>query len=372
MSVHRRAGSPWYWYDFTVQGHRFRGSCETDDRELAEGIAAARRAELLRQAVTGQRPDLTLDAAFGRYWMEVARHQSSGYDTRKAAERLLARLGKGLLLRQLTDDRLADYVAWRRGQTARRRRRPVSNATVNRDIELLRRLLRRAQDLWKVAVEMPAWAKHLLPEADERNVTLGADKVEAFFAALRPDYHELFRAALSSGVRLGNLIRLHPDQVRWQEGFVVLKVKSRKPGGREVRVPIAGELAAVLQGTVGRHPEHVFTYEVQRAFRDRHSGRKHKKGERLPFTPNGWRKAFQDARLAAGLPWLRFHDLRHAYGNAIYEATRNLKAVQRALGHADIASTMRYLRSDIDDVRAGMEAIAAARLAAQEKGRRKA
>jgi integrase len=219
--------------------------------------------------------------------------------------------------------------------------------------------------VWKVAVEMPAWGKHLLPKADERNVTLGQEAVDRFFAALRPDYHELFRAALSSGVRLGNLISLRPAQVRWDEGCVVIRVKSKKPGGREVRVPIAGEFAGVLQAATARGSERVFTYLVRRSFRDRHhgpSGLKHSRGERLPFTRSGWRAEFKRAKEAAGLRWLRFHDLRHAYGNAIYEATHNLKVVQRALGHSDISSTMRYLRSDIDDVRAGMEKVLQSRL----------
>jgi integrase len=166
---------------------------------------------------------------------------------------------------------------------------------------------------------------------------------------------------------LGNLIGLRPEQIRWQEGFVVFHVKSKKPGGREVRVPIAGEFAAVLQSAAAHGQPVVFTYLVRRGFRDRHSGIRRNRGERLPFTQNGWRVEFARAKRLAALPWLRFHDLRHAYGNAIYEATRNLKAVQRALGHADIASTMRYLRSDIEDVRAGMEAMARARIGVESK-----
>ena len=38
-------------------------------------------------------------------------------------------------------------------------------------------------------------------------------------------------------------------------------------------------------------------------------------------------------------------------------AVGNLKTVQRMLGHKDIATTLRYTRSDTDDVRAAMEAV---------------
>jgi ribosomal protein S5 len=38
-------------------------------------------------------------------------------------------------------------------------------------------------------------------------------------------------------------------------------------------------------------------------------------------------------------------------------AYRTLKAVQRMLGHNDIKTTLRYTRSDVEDVRAAMEAV---------------
>lgn len=46
-------------------------------------------------------------------------------------------------------------------------------------------------------------------------------------------------------------------------------------------------------------------------------------------------------------------------------AIGNLKTVQRMLGHKDIATTLRYTRSDTDDVRAAMEAVAKAHPAPQ-------
>lgn len=359
MSIRRRPGSPWFHHDFTVKGRRFRGSLETNDPELARIIEAKLRADILTQAATGRRPDLTLDAAFGRYWLEVAATQATADDTRRMTTRILGRLGKGVALSAIGDSLLAEYVGWRRGQKARRRSGLVSNATVNREIELLRRVLRRASDVWKVAVDMPAWSKHLLPEADERNVKLGAEAIARFLAAFRQDYVPLFAAAQASGIRLGNLIGLTWAQVDWQQGFVRIMVKSKKPGGRLVLIPIAGELAAILQGERGKHATRVFTYLVRRPFRDRHSGMAHKRGERLPFTQNGFRAELDRARKAAGLPGLRFHDLRHVFGNAFYQATgRNLKATQRAMGHASITSTLRYLSADIDDVRAGMDQMA--------------
>jgi integrase len=54
------------------------------------------------------------------------------------------------------------------------------------------------------------------------------------------------------------------------------------------------------------------------------------------------RRRFVDARAAAGLRPLRFHDLRHTFGSlAINRAS--IVQIQAWMGHADAKTTMRYL-----------------------------
>jgi integrase/recombinase XerC len=51
------------------------------------------------------------------------------------------------------------------------------------------------------------------------------------------------------------------------------------------------------------------------------------------------------------------HALRHTAASELYEATRDIKAVQRFLGHQNVATTDRYLRTGDDRViRAGLNA----------------
>ena len=85
------------------------------------------------------------------------------------------------------------------------------------------------------------------------------------------------------------------------------------------------------------------------------------KGERYPFTHDGWRKDWMAAREAIGLPGLRFHDLRHTAATRALAAGGNLNVVKEMLGHADIATTARYANSDVSQVRAVMERAAMAR-----------
>lgn len=52
------------------------------------------------------------------------------------------------------------------------------------------------------------------------------------------------------------------------------------------------------------------------------------------------------------------HALRHAFASTGFARTRNLVAVQRALGHSSPSTTLRYILVPDDDVREVVEAIA--------------
>lgn len=347
--VTRRPGSPNWYENFTVNGHRFRGSLETDDQEHAEIIAAKTRADALLGKLTGKKPELTLTQALGRYLMEHGQHLASAGDIGRMGAVLIAALGKHKLLHEITPADLATYAA--------RRRATLSNRSVNAELEHLRAVLRRAAGLWQVETPTIVWKGLLLEEAGEREHVLSDEEEGRLFAALRPDYRAMVRFALITGLRLGNIIDLGWRQVDWDALTIVFRVKSRKPGGDLHYVPITPAVAAILSLERGRHVERVFTYVSDRNRHDPRTGQMQRKGVRYPFTHDGWRKAWKAALEAAGIADFRFHDLRHTAGTRALLAHRNLKTVQRMLGHKNIATTLRYTRSDVEDVRAAMEAV---------------
>lgn len=347
--VARRPGSPNWYENFTVNGHRFRGSLETDDKDQAEIIAAKKRADALLGKLTGKKPELTLSQALGRYLIEHGQHLASAGDIRRMGGVLIAAFGKGKPLHEITPADLATYAA--------RRRAGLSNRSVNAEIEHLRAVMRRAEKLWGIETAPIAWQELLLEEAGEREHVLSAEEEARLFAALRPDYHALVRFALITGLRLGNIIDLGWRQVDWDARTIVFRVKSRKPGGELHYTPITPTVAAILSLERGRHSERVFTYVCDRNRHDPRTRQTQRKGARYPFTHDGWRKAWKTALKAAGIADFRFHDLRHTAGTRALHAHRNLKTVQRMLGHKNIATTLRYTRSDVEDVRAAMEAV---------------
>ncbi len=52
--------------------------------------------------------------------------------------------------------------------------------------------------------------------------------------------------------------------------------------------------------------------------------------------------AWESIRIQAGMPWLRLHDLRHAYASLLVNSGRTLYEVQSLLGHSSPQVTQRY------------------------------
>lgn len=345
MSVYRSKNSPYFQYDFVVGGARFHGSTHTKDRRKAQAYEAALRTQAAQGGAVRRKPRMSIDTAAQRFWTEKAQFEAN----HKTVEYQLANLvegidqdgsGRNVLLSDITNGKVATYVA--------RRRATLSNRSVNCEVELLRRLMRRADKIWRVDVgEMPAWGQLLLDEPDERVRELTAAEDTALFANLRQDFHPLVRFALMSGIRLSNLIGLTWRQVDFDAAELRLMVKSRKPGGKVLVVPMTAPMTALLSAERGKHEAHVFTYECARSRGKRRTGQRH------PFTQSGWRKPWRAALDAAGVTDFRFHDTRHTAATRTLRAG-NLKIVQRMLGHSRIETTAKYAHAMVEDVRAAM------------------
>lgn len=63
------------------------------------------------------------------------------------------------------------------------------------------------------------------------------------------------------------------------------------------------------------------------------------------------------ARIRAGLPDLRVHDLRHSFASFLVNAGRSLYEVQELLGHADIRTTSRYAHLSRERLFAAVESV---------------
>lgn len=346
FKLYRRTESPCWWVSFSAGGHRVRRSLRTDDRQTADELAAGLYRNALTGETTGAKPSLTLDHALSRYVAEHARYLPSAVTIKHQGKALVRIIGRTTALGRIDDGGVAAFVAKRRGERAarghgrrgsRRMDRRVSNSTVNREVGLLRAVMERARKLWKLDVADVNWKLHRLQEADHRTRYLTVEEADRLIDAAKPHLRPALITALYTALRLGNVMALDWADVDLRARLITVRVKSRKPGGKVLTVPIATALVGVLAvlGVADSGP--VFTYR----------GRPVAK----------MRRAFSNALRAAGIADFHWHDLRHTAASWMVQNGVPLAVVRDILGHSDIKLTSRYAHVAPAQKRDAVEAI---------------
>jgi integrase len=341
MSVYKPAKSRYWHFDFQHKGRRYHGSTGCTSRRDAQAFEA----EMRRQAALGiaARPTITLDAACGAWFAAKGQHQRSHATTFYQLANLAEGLGKNRLLHDLTLRDLDRYIARRRAQ--------VSNASVNRETALLRRVCN-----WCEArgYEVPgiAWREVWLKERSPQARILTAEEEARLMAALPEALRPLVEFALLSGQRRAEIVGLRWSDVDLAGARATVSTK----GGRRHTFPLTPRLAAIIRAQP-KVCAQVFTYEAERDAPARDDRVRRVKGRRYPFSKQGWDRKWRKALRAAGIEGLRFHDLRHT------ALTRlgSIEAAQRLANHADIRTTRRYFHTSEEEVRRRM-------LAAEQAG----
>lgn len=369
MSLYRPGKSPFYHYDFWVDGRRFLGSTKKKSRRDAQAVEDARREQAKIEIAAARhaeaqfkgRAPLVLDVAAGRWWIERGQHRADSDDCWQAIVGMLAFFGKDKQLGDITDSDVARWVATVRGQTVWGKKKlkdgrnapTLSPARVNRlTVDALRRIYGRARRSWKmVYANEPDWGEHRLPEPDERVRELSMEEQRAIDASARPGYGHLYRFARLSALRLETCL-IPKSAVRWDLGCIEIKGK----GGKFNRVPMSEPIRDVLAEVWDDHPDWVFTY-IAEVTRDGRVA-----GKRYPITTSGLSTEWKRTRLRAAktVPTVltfRFHDNRHTAATRILRSSKNLKIAQRLLNHARISTTAKYAHVLDDEVLRAMNEV---------------
>jgi integrase len=366
VSVYRDKRSPYYQFDFQIDGHRFHGSTKCTSRKDAVKFESAEveRARALIKASRRAKGSLAIDDVADRLWNHDAQYDAEPKATETNLARLIEYFNEAKSLSAIDHGEAKKLVAWRRGHRVSRRGKLtkeereglplISNATVNRSTtKVLQRLFAFAKAEGAVFDNEPKWDELLLPEPEERVRELKSEESDAIEGAMRDDYGSFFDFARASGMRLKECVTL-----RWSEvDFGTRQIVRIGKGGRRVVFPITDSVRDILFPLQGQHPEFVFTYIA--VYGNKRLGLM--RGERYPISYTGAKSAWQRIRARAGLIGFRFHDFRHDFGTKLLRDSGNLKLVQKAMNHRDIKSTLRYAHVLDDDVAAAVERLAESR-----------
>jgi integrase len=205
------------------------------------------------------------------------------------------------------------------------RERERSLASVHRELSFLRRIFNVAAANGWITRNPFQRGESLIRPADERRRQRIVTRQEeesllAMCVGKKAHLRPIIVCALDTGLRAGELFTLCWSDIDWEQGTISIQsVNTKTQRGRTIAMTERVKQELFL----------IFT---------------HRLGE-LVFGIKSCDGAFKRLVLKAGLPDLRFHDLRHTYGTRLVQGGMPLPQVGKNMGHTQPQTTYRYVGS---------------------------
>lgn len=333
MQIYKRKGSNFWSYSFSVRGARIRRSTRTNNKAKASEIAAKHYNDILKRN-SGDKPEITLDKAFARYWLSHASKLSSARVLAVQTKITLGYFGKDILLSEVSQSVFSDFVNYLQNRTiAGKKVKYISKATINRYIANFRQMLNMARDEWGYNTPQIMFSKFTKAEQAVRVRWITHEQAKALIKNAAPHIKLFICIALFTGARKENILSLTWKQVDFKGKTVSFVVK----GGKAHVVPLVKPLADMLC-SIDKTGEYVVLY----------------KGGRVLDV----KKGFASACKRAGIKDFRIHDLRHTCASWLVQNNTPIEVVQKILGHSRINVTLKYAHHNQEVMAKNLEKLA--------------
>jgi integrase len=285
---------------------------------------------------------------FKKHYLKPAEYADGrkveGVRSLKPAESAVKPLQEFFGSRKLQGIRYADLRSYRaarlKEKTIRGSDRKI--ATVNRELSKLRRMFRIAvREGWMKRDPFSA-GESLISLADEqkRERILTRDEERRLLAACSVSSREHLRpiliCALDTGMRRGEILSLRWRDVDLEHGLILIQSMNTKTM-RERQLSLTARLASELETLWEQSPKNLF--------------------RRVFGITDNVKRSYGAARNAAGLPDVRFHDLRHTAATRLVGLHIPLSEVGRVLGHTQASTTYRYVNANVETARRASAAL---------------
>jgi len=320
------------WYiSYTVGGKRYLQSVGTQKR-MAEDALSKKRVEIREGRFFDKAADTTWESEvkiFRRWFGNNTRPNTQSMYENSLKNLSKSKYFKGKQLSKITPATFEQYKT--------ERLEIVGNASVNREIATAKRLYSLALEAGRIEVNRIQKVK-LLPETPRARY-LSDDELRTLIDNCGPEWLKLkVYLAANTGLRSHTLSVLQWTEIDFASRFIAT---SETKGGKYLKAPLTQDIVDRLRAW--KASQKILSRWVLPSPLD--------PAKHIGETSHTFDKACDNA----GLKDFRFHDLRHTFASNFYRRTKDWKALQIILGHADISITMRvYTHLNDTDLTAAM------------------
>ena len=304
MSLYKRGGV--YWSYLYRDGVRYAFSTGTGNRKEAQKIEDKRKQELnnARFQIAEYDPDITVGAIAARFIASGTAHAHHRYH-------LPFLLG-------FFSDTPALRVTKATAEEFRKKRKKfnpnIKDATINRDLSVLRHILYWAVDEQLIAAN-PLARLRMPPERRIRRQILSIAEEGALLGVAKDHLRLMLLIALDTGLRRGEITSQRWEDIDFAQNILSV-THSKTPGGELREIPLTERLRAFL---IERRQSEGLVIEFH--------------GQPVRIVKRTWATALKNAKIRH----VRFHDLRHTFTTRLMEAGVLQEVRMSLLGHAPAA-----------------------------------
>ncbi|MBW6417308.1 site-specific integrase [Celeribacter sp. PS-C1] len=326
MKLYKRTGSPYWWYSFTANGKRYRGSTKRQlaDQQGAKRFLSEKYNNALNNSQFGEKAEITLEDAFWVTLSEVSGQTKRLYTS--ASNHLFDFFGKEKLLSSLTDIDIEQYVS------ERKRLRKKAN-TIRGELKALFRAANRVAKTHKTNrdLEMPKLKGFVktryLTDAEEAKIVtrLSTENTITDQKALN-----LFLVLIDTGMRLREATNLAWEDIDTKRSTIeVYRPKTESLS----LVPITQRVLKVFEALKGQ----------EQPFEKMEWAIKHLNRVIDGVCNNSPQKTAQRGKAT-------IHSLRDTYATRLRKRGMPLSDIAVLLGHTTAAMSAKYAHLESSDV----------------------
>ena len=342
-----KRGKTWHTH-FFVDGQRFRQSLDTGDWREAQ----RKEKNLVAQASQGkvaplsqQFSKLTFQEAAQKNLTERTAHLAyRSVQTERERLRPLCGAFGSFKVNRITVEMVRSYMAGRNATG-------VANKTINLELGVLRGVMKRAKIWHLFADEIKPLPVHTQVG---RAMTLDEKLRLTKTASMKPEWQNARLAmvlALNTTMRACEIKALKWYDVDFLAGTTTIRKSKTQAGQRTI--PLNNDARSAIRELYSRasaigvtHPDHYIFPACENGRFD-------------PTTPQrSWRSAWRSLRKAAGIPALRFHDLRHHAITELAESQASDATIMAIAGHVSRQMLEHYSHIRLDLKRKALDTLA--------------